>query len=52
MSWLLPTPLLLQARVVAFVLALTRLNRATSAARLLADVFAIGVLTCLGFAVA
>jgi len=49
---LLPTPLLVLAGVVAFGLALPRLNRPTSARRLLAEAFAIGVLPGLLFAAA
>ncbi len=52
MSWLLPTPLLVLAGAVGFALALPRVNRHTSALRLMAEVFAIVVLTCAGFAAA
>ena len=50
MSPLLPTPLLVLAGVIAFGLALPRIYRPTSAIRLAAKAFAIGVLTCAGFA--
>ncbi len=52
MSPLFPTPLLVLAGVVAFALALPRTNRPTSAIRLMAEAFSIGLLTCLGFAAA
>jgi len=52
MSWVLPTPLLILAGVIGFALALPRVGRPTSALRLMAEVFAIGVLTGAGFAAA
>lgn len=52
MSPLLPTPLLILAGAAGFALALPRIGRSTSDARLLAEVFAIVALTCLGFAAA
>ncbi len=52
MSPLLPTPLLILAGIIGFALALPRLPRPTSALRLIAEVFAICVLTCAGFAAA
>ena len=52
MSPLLPTSLLILAGVVGFALALPMVGRPTSAARLMAETFVIGVLTCLGYAAA
>jgi hypothetical protein len=50
MSLLLPTPLFVLAGVVAFVFVWPRISRPTSTARLVAEAFAIGILTCAGFA--
>jgi hypothetical protein len=49
---MLPTPLLILAGVVGFALALPRVSRPTSNLRLTAEAFAVGVLTCGGFAAA
>jgi hypothetical protein len=47
---MLPTPLLILAGVIGFALALPRVARPTGNLRLVAEVFAIGVLMCAGFA--
>jgi hypothetical protein len=52
MSPLLPTPLLIFAGAVGFALALPRVEQPTSALWRMAEAFAVGVLTCLGFAAA
>jgi hypothetical protein len=52
MTPLLPTPLLVLAGLVAFTFVLPRTNRPTSTAHLVAEAFAVGILTCAGFAAA
>jgi hypothetical protein len=52
MSWLLPTPLLLLAGAIGLALALPRMARPTSNLRLMAEAFAIVVVSCLGYAAA
>jgi hypothetical protein len=62
MSWVLPLPMVILAGVIGLALALPRVVRPTTAVprvvrpttavRLMAEAFAIGLLTCLGFAAA
>ena len=52
MSWILPTPLLILAGAIALALALPRVARPTGNLRLVAEAFAIGILTSAGFAAA
>jgi hypothetical protein len=52
MSPLLPTPLLLLACAVGLALAVPRLRRPTSNARMAAEAFAVTLATCLGYAAA
>jgi hypothetical protein len=49
MSWVLPLPMVILAGVIGLALALPRVLRPRTAVRLMAEAFAIGLLTCLGF---
>ncbi len=52
MSWMLPTPLLVLAGILAVACVWPRLSRPTSTPRLVAESFAIGILSCAVFAAA